>query len=167
MSYLQADASYVKKAVHDLLTAYPELAEDEELKLDTLEGETDFNRIVTRCLNERLEADTLAKAIKEREGELRERRSRFERKADAMKKLIKDMMDSADIDKLTLPEATLSVTSPRTSVNVLDVEELPQGYYKTTRSADKTAIKSALEAGETIPGAELALGESGLTIRTK
>lgn len=167
MTYIQADVATVKAMITNLMTAYPDLAEDGDLRADMLEGETDLHRIVERCLGERLDADSLAKSIKEREADLSERRKRFERKAEAMKRLIKEMMEVADLDKITLPEATLSITSPRTSVNVVDLEALPQGYFKLSRIADKTAIKTALEAGEQIPGAELALGEPGLTIRTK
>jgi len=167
MTYIQADVASVKATIANLMAAYPDLVEDGDLRADMLEGETDLHRMVERCLGERLDADSIAKSIKEREADLSERRKRFERKAEAMKRLIKEMMEVAALDKITLPEATLSITSPRTSVNVVDLEALPQGYFKLTRTADKTAIKTALEAGEQIPGAELALGEPGLTIRTK
>lgn len=167
MTYIQADAANVKAAIHDLMTAFPDLAEDGDLRADMLEGETDLHKIVERCLNERQEADTMANAIKEREGDLRARRTRFERKADAMKRLMKDLMEYADLPKLALPEATLSLRDPMPSVNVINVDDLPQGYFKLTKTADKNAIKEHIMAGEKIPGAELVLGESGLTIRTK
>lgn len=168
MNYLKADVDALKSHIQGLMATYPELAEDEKLRADMFEGETDIERIVMRCLDEHLEASSMVDAIKVRETDLRERRSRYERKADAMKSLIKSVMDSADLDKMTLAEATLSITKPRESVEVLNVEELPQGYFKTTKSADKTAIKKAImESGEEIPGAQLVLGESGLTIRTK
>ncbi len=77
------------------------------------------------------------------------------------------MMQYASQDKVTLTEATLSITKPRTSVCVEDANQLPQGYYQTERVADKKAIKAAIDAGETIPGASLKTGEAGLTIRVK
>ena len=46
-------------------------------------------------------------------------------------------------------------------------DQLPQGYFRIERIADKKAIGEALKAGNEIPGAELALGEEGLTIRPK
>lgn len=167
MSYLIADASRVKFVINAILGQYPELADDETLRADSLEAETDMHKVISRALKERLEAASLAEATKTRITDLSDRKARFERKADAMKDLIKGLMDAADLDKMTLPEATLSVTAPRASVNVLDINELPQGYYAVERKADKTAIKKAIEAGETIPGAELQIGLSGLTIRTK
>lgn len=106
-------------------------------------------------------------AISLRIGDLAERKARYQRKADAMKALIQSIMESAGLHKLALPEATLSILSGRTSVNVTDVNELPQGFYSTERKADKKALKSALEKGEAIPGAELVMGEDTLTVRVK
>ena len=165
--YLYLDAQFVKAEIAKLVEAYPELAEDETLRADMIEAETNATRIIERALVERNEAEALAGAIKAREIDLCARRGRFERKSEAMRWLIKAVMRAAALDKLTLPEATLSVTKARQTVNVLNVDELPQGFFKTVRQADKTALKSALEKGEQIPGAELATGDTGLMIRTK
>lgn len=167
MSYLQADAATVKAHITNLLAAYPELAEDDDLRADMFEGETDFNKIVARCLNDRQEAETMASAVKARISDLSDRMKRYERKSAAMKSLILDMMAAADLPKLELAEATLSLRDPVPSVNVLDVDELPQGFFKVEKRADKTAIKKSILAGEAIPGAELQLGDQTLTIRTK
>lgn len=165
--YLAIDAQSVKAQIASLLNAYPELAEDDELALDTFEAETDLFKVISRALNERAEAETIATAIKDRQTALGDRRKRYERKSEAMKALIQGLMDAADQEKITLPEATIFVTKPRESVNVTDVEALPQGFYSVVRSADKTALKAALMAGEKIPGAEMQIGLAGLTIRTR
>lgn len=167
MSFLQADAASVKAHITNLLAAYPELAEDDDLRADMFEGETDLEKIVTRCLSDRQEAEMMAGAVKVRIADLSERMKRYERKSAAMKSLILDMMATADLPKLELAEATLSMRDPVPSVNVLDIEELPQGFYKTEKRADKTAIKKSILAGEPVPGAELVLGDQTLTIRTK
>lgn len=165
--FIYIDAQDVKAQIAALIDQFPELNEDEELRLDTFEGETDLFAIVTRALDARQEAIGMAEGVKARMNDLATRKARFEKKSDAMKRLIQSLMVAAGQDKLMLPEASLSITAGRESVNVLDVEALPQGYYKTERKADKTAIKSAILAGEEIPGAELVLGDEGLTIRTK
>lgn len=166
-TYLYLDASATKAEIAKLLADYPELTDDETLRADLIEGETNAHKIIERALSEKLDADAMATAIKERVTDLTERRGRFERKAEAMKALIKSIMQSADLDKLQLTEATLSIAKPRTSVNVTDLEALPQGYFRLKREADKAAIKSALEQGGSIPGAELTLGSPSLTVRTK
>jgi hypothetical protein len=165
--YLFLDAAFVKAELGKLLAEYPELETDEELRADAIEGETDAHKIISRALEARQDAETLAGAIKAREVDLSARRSRYERKADAMKSLIRSIMQAAQLPKLTLPEATLSITKPRQTVSVENVDQLPQGYFTTVRQADKAALKQALERGDEIPGAVLATGSAGLMIRTK
>lgn len=161
------DAQFVKAQIAKLRAQYPELDDDQEFAADVFEAETDALRIIERALAERQDADMLAGAVKAREEELFARRGRFERKAEAMKALIKSIMRAARLDRLTLTEATLSLTKARQTVGIEDLDALPQGYFKTTRQADKAAIKSAFDRGEEIPGAFIVTGDTGLTIRTK
>lgn len=165
--YLTMDATKLESEIRHMLVAFPELADDEELRLDTLEGETDFNRIMSRLVrvrNEKLaDADGLASYI----GDLSERKARQVRGAEGVKALMLSLMSVADIPKLVLPEATISVTKPRSSVEVTDVDALPQGTFTTVRQPDKAAIKVQLEAGDDVPGAVLKTSEPGLTVRTK
>jgi phage host-nuclease inhibitor protein Gam len=53
------------------------------------------------------------------------------------------------------------------SVNVINSEEIPAQYIETkiVESADKTAIKNALKAGDKIPGVELITGDSSLVVK--
>lgn len=165
--YLVMDAAKLESEIRFMLAAYPDLADDEDLRLDTLEGETDFHRIMSRLVrvrNEKIaDADGLAVYI----GDLAERKARQLRAADGVKVLMLSLMSAADVTKLVLPEATISVTKPRSSVEILDVESLPQGTFAIVRQPDKTAIKAMLDAGEDVPGAALKTSEPGLTVRTK
>lgn len=165
--YLQVDVAAFKAHVHELLTAYPELAEDEDLRADMIDGETALVPLVERVLRMKLDADVMAKAIKERKAEIAERQARYERKSDGAKALIKSIMLAADLPKVTLPDATVSITKPRTKVEITDLAALPQGFFVVERKAKSAEIKAALEAGEEIPGAVLALGDEGLTVRVK
>jgi hypothetical protein len=167
MSYVFKDAEVVKAEISRLLTVYPEIVEDVELLADSIEGETGLYKILERALSARQEADMMASAIKDREAALKERRERYERQGDAYKYLMLSLMQYAEQDKVTLVEGTLSVTKPRSSVGIEDVNQLPQGFYKTERVADKKAIKEAIDAGAEVPGAYMQTGEAGLTIRVK
>lgn len=167
MNPLYLDAQFVKAEIGRLIEAYPDLAEDETLRLDMIDGETDATRIIERALLDRQEAEMMAGAIRQRETLLAERRGRFERKSEALKTLIRSVMKAARLDKLALPEATLSITKPSRSVGIENIDDLPQGYFHTERRADKAAIKKSLEAGGQVPGAFLVVGSEGLTIRTK
>lgn len=165
MSFIKVDIAAFKAQWHDIVSANPELAEDEELRLDTLEGETEFNSIMARLVRRKLDAREMATGAKARKADVAERQARFEKQEETFDALIKSLLQAADLPKLVLPEATLSITQPRTRVNVIDVNELPQGFFE--RRAKAAEIKAALERGEQIPGAELALGDEGLMVRTK
>lgn len=167
MSFLRANIADFRAQWHDILEAYPELAEDESLRADILDAETDFNRLVERLTSRLLDALELASGAKARKQEVAERQSRFERQAEGFRELLKGLMQFADMQKVVLPEATVSITKPRTKVNIIDVNELPQGFYAVERKPKSAEIKAALEAGQTVPGAELVLGEDGLMVRTK
>lgn len=167
MSAIYLDAQFVRAEIGRLIADYPEMADDETLRADVIEGETRAHRIIELAMEQRAEALTFAEAIKLREGDMQQRRSRFERKAEAMKSLIGGIMRAAGLEKLQLPEVTLFFTKPRQKVEIHSVEELPQGFYSLTRKPETAAIKSALEKGEEIPGAALVTGDAGLTIRTK
>lgn len=165
--YLAMDAKKLAGEIQHMLAAYPELADDEDLRLDTLEGETDFNRIMSRLVRLRNEKRAGAEGIAEYVGDLSERKVRMLRAVEGVNALILSLMSAADLPKLVLPEATISVTKPRTSVEIVDVNALPQGTFATVRQPDKTAIKALLEAGDDVPGAALKTSDPGLTVRTK
>lgn len=166
-NWIERSAQMLKAQIDSLMAAYPELAEDEEFRADVIEGETDLNDIIAKAVSYHADAKTMVEAIKSRQADLEERRARFERRSDAMRELIKGLMEAARRPNLTLPEATLGISAGRDSVQIDDVDALPQGYYRVKKEPDKTAIKKAFGAGETIPGASIVTGEPTLTIRTK
>lgn len=167
MSYISVDIADFKAHVADLLARYPELADDEELRADTFEAETDMVPIIQRLLRRKIDADAMASAIKELKSDNAARQSRFERQSEGYRSLILSVMIAADLDKLQLPAATVSVTAPRTTLEITDLDAIPQGYAKFEKVPDKPAIKAALERGDVIPGASLALSSEGLMVRTK
>lgn len=165
--FLHIDAEKVKAEIANLKAAFPELVEDDQLLLDTIEGSTDLFSIISKAINERADALGMVDTIKARKSDLSSREARFERKGEAMKRLVQALMEAAGQSKITLPEATIYETKPRQTVEITDLEAVPQGYFKTVKQADKDAIKASLLAGEEIPGAALATGAKGLTIKTK
>lgn len=165
--FIQVDIADFKAHVAALLAAYPELSEDDELREDMIAGETDMVPLIERLLRRKLDADTMASAIKERKADIAERQVRYERQSDGYRALIKSVMIAADLDKVTLPDATVSVTKPRVTVEITDEASLPQGFVEVKRVPRKAEIKKALEAGEEIPGAVLGLSEEGLMVRSR
>ena len=141
-----------------------ELADDEELKLDTLEGETDLFELVRKLLDriERAEGDkaVLVSQIQDRN----ERKARAEKRIDAHRTAIMALMEAAEIDRLPLPEATYSLRKIAPKPVVVDENLLPDELCRITRKPDMAAIKQ-LET--IIPGLAMDNGGTSLTIRRK
>lgn len=167
MSYIFNDAQQVRSQILGLIAVYPELQEDAELMADMIDGETDFLRIMEKLVEYVRDAETLAEAIKARKADMADRQKRYEAKGDAGRKAILSLMSAADQVKVTLPEATISLIKPRDAVNVIDAEQLPQGFYRTERKPLSKELLAALKSGETIPGAELVTGDPSVSVRTK
>jgi len=167
MSYLFNDAQIVRKQIEALKAIYPEITEDADLLADTLEGETNLDRILAKLVDFVRDAESMKEATKARQSEIGERAKRFEQQGKSGRKIILQLMEAAQQEKITLPEATLSITKQRVSVDVTDLDALPQGFFKTERKALTAEIKTALESGNAIPGAQLVMGECGLTVRVK
>lgn len=161
------NAEVLRSRIAALIAAYPELADDEELRADTIEGATDFNEVMSRLVKLRNEKIAFADGLGSYMSDLSDRKARMLRGADGLKKLMFDLLSIARLSGVTLPEATITVTQGRNSVDVTDADELPQGYFALVRQPDKTAIKASLESGERIPGARLVEGAPGVTIRIK
>lgn len=162
--FLAADAATVAANVAAILQAYPELQEDEELRLDTLEGETNLFEILTRLLAVEREANSMQAAIKARVADLQARAERQSKTQAAMRALMLRLLVAAGQQKVPLIEATISVTKGRESVEIVDEAALPDDVWKVRREPDKTAIKERLAVGE-VPGAALKVGEPTLMVR--
>lgn len=165
--YLTMDAAAVARHIDALLVDYPELAEDEKLRSDMIEGSTDFHRVISRALREQTNARAMLTGLKEVKDDLMQRRERLVRREQAMSAMIKGLMEAVGLPALTLPEATLTISKGRESVDVTDLDALPQGYFATERKADKEAIYKALKSGADIPGAVIVRAAPSLVVRTK
>jgi len=164
---IAVDVAYTSAAIERMLSDYPELAEDEALRLDTVDGATDLEPLMSRLVRMRQERLAMAEGINTYVADLTARRDRFARGADGLKGLMLQLMRSAQLPKLVLPEATVSVTKARETVSITDIDALPQGAFKIIRQPDKTAIKAMIDAGDDVPGAAIVIGETSLTVRVK
>lgn len=124
---------------------------------------TDFDKFEALQMerNEKLENIALwvknllseAEALKAEEKAFAERRKAAENKAESLKRYLDSALKG---QKFNTTKVAISYRKS-TSVDVQDVEKLPEAYRKTvtTVSADKTAISAALKAGELVDGATL------------
>lgn len=166
---IRVDVAQIEGAIAGLLATYPELAEDEALRSDVIEGETDLHSVLTRLVRIAADADDMAAAIKTRKAALTERQARFERREEAIRSLITSLMGRADLSKLVLPEATLSVAARKPRPQVFDEAQLPEELWRVRREPDLKKIQDAyVQTGLLPPGVSMTNGgEPVLTIRTR
>ena len=98
--------------------------------------------------------DSEAAAIKAEEKRLKERREAKERKAERLRDYLKTSMLMFDEKRFETARVVLSFRASKTVI-VSDIELLDKAYIKekVEYSADKTAIKKAIESGATVNGA--------------
>lgn len=143
------------------------VGDDEDCFLDTLDGETDAMDVLGKLIQERQEIQANEAAVKDLAKTYQERAARLNAKADAISQTIGHLLDAIGSKKVAHPLATVSRTKARQSVLVTNPEEIPTQLTKVKRSPDLAAIKEQLEAGDFVPGAEIKLGNPGVTVRVK
>jgi ABC-type ATPase with predicted acetyltransferase domain len=153
----------VSAMIRDMLDADP----DETAFLDTLEGETDALDLADILIAKMLDDAAIVEAIDVQMKALADRKSRIDRRHTTVKDVIGALLDAMGVKKLERPRATVSRRAGSLSVRITDEASIPSQLcrVKTTTAPDKAAIRAQLEAGETVPGAELARGEDGLSVR--
>lgn len=152
-----------------ILELCPDLEVDEQLKLSTLEGETELTEIVSMLLAENEDDEGTIEAVKAQIVMRRERIERFERRMETRKNAIVSLMDTARQTKLPLPEATVTLRTLRPRPKVLDADALPDGFFteQVIRKPDMDAINAAFEAGKPVPGVTVTNGGASLSVRRK
>lgn len=158
-------AEDVIKEINALLAEYPQLSDDEDLLKDTLEGNTRFNEVMERFLNAVRENETLAEAVSQRIGKLRERQTRLTHRAHFYRSLMHRLMDWAGIRSVALPEAKISVINSPEKVIVTDESAIPDAFMRISKEPNKTAIKNALKSGSIVPGVTLSNGGTTISVR--
>lgn len=142
---------------------------DAETFWDSLDGETDILDVSDHVLASMFADEALAEALKAQEAEMKARRDRLEARAKAKKRTLLTLLDASGQKKMERPRATISRRAGSVSVRIVSEADIPSQLTttKTVITPDKAAIKKQIEAGETVPGAELVRGEDGVTIRSK
>lgn len=161
---MKLDIEALKIQISLLLDQHPELAEDVDLRADMLEGSTNLHAIMERLLNEERNSDELVEAVKNRIEKLAARRAMLNMRKTSLRDVMMSIMQRADLRKLALPEATISITRRGAAVQIIDEALVPDMYCRFKREVSKTAIKEALLAGDDVPGATLDNGGETLRI---
>lgn len=165
---MRLDPHAVKLQVTALKLAHPDLAEDDEAWLLSLESETDINELLTAVVRRIEDSKALVIGTKDRFDELKARKDRFEARVESLRNLAFKIMTTADLPKAELPEATLSIRKGQPSIiGEPDADRLPDELCKIKREPNRAAIKEALQNGQAVPGCELSNGQPSISIRIK
>lgn len=179
------------QAVTAIRTTLAALGEegDEQLVIDTVEGETDFFEVVDAVLGRIADDTALVKAVEAQIGELNARKDRFKKRIETNKALLEQAFLEADLPKVERPGATLYLSNRAPKVIVETESAIPAKFWKPgDPKLDSKALLEALKERRAaiealpedpeeraqafaalppeIPGATLSNGSRSLSIRT-
>jgi Siphovirus Gp157 len=165
---LKANADSLRLRIAALLRDYPELENDEFLRADMIEGATDIDDVLTQIHRMVADAMALRDGTRARLEELSLRQSRMQKRIDFGRDLIVKVLEEANIRKIELPEATLSLrNNPQQLIGDPDPNTLPDELVKITRTVDKKKVREALERGEPVDGCALSNAPPSLLVKVK
>ncbi len=144
------------------------IGDDDEMAMTAIEGETELKECISEAVDRISELNSHCEALDLRIKDLSERRARFDVQAERIKTAVFAAMGQAEIRKLELPQATLSVRADRPKAEIVDEALVPSKFWKAKDPVlDKKAVLEALKAKEDVPGAALSNGGETLSIRRK
>lgn len=143
------------------------IGDDEEMAFVAVEGETRLLEAISAGVDRIAELNAHCEALDIKCKALGERRSRFEEQAVRIKAALHVAMGQAELRKLELPQATLSVRAVAPSPEVTDESAIPAKFWKAQDpKLDRKALLAALKAKEHVPGALLGNGHETLAIKS-
>lgn len=142
------------------------IGDDDDMVLTAVEGETSLIETISAGVDRIAELNAHCEALEIQGKALTERRSRFEDQASRIKAAIHVAMGHAELRKLELPQATLSVRAVPAKAEIVDESLIPAKFWKPQDpKLDRKAVLDALKAKEDVPGATLSNGGETLSIR--
>jgi len=124
---------------------------DEQLFHDMMQGESPIDRVAARIWEQVARDTEILAGIKERKATIAERQDRLERRVEAGKAAIGEVLRRAHLKKLELPEVTLSVRDGKTKLEIVDKDAVPPAFQRATYAPDKTAINEAYNDSDALP----------------
>jgi hypothetical protein len=163
------DPTFVRAQIELLRISHPGIWDDgdEQLLADMLEAETGLNEFLARVVDVMDDAEEIIDGIEIKLDQRKARKARFEQRYEAMRALAFKLMQQANLKKLVLPTATLSIRAGTPKVIITDEAALPENCIRVKREPDKVMIKELISQGVPIRGAELSNAEPTLAVRSK
>jgi hypothetical protein len=153
---IQRAMTALAQARDQLLALDPDMASDETLWADMLEGETqgDPMAVIDRLARAAIDADYLADATAEHVKALSERRQRYTRRKEVCRRIVQAMLSELDLKKIERADFTARIQTPlKGGIHITDEKGVPDAYCEITRTPKRSLIGDALDRGETVVGA--------------
>jgi len=169
MSDVSRELHIQGEAARALLLNIKDVVEDDAEMIETaIEGETNLKEAISAAVDRILELDAHEEAITAQIKALSERKERFSHQSERIKAAVHVAMSQAELRKMELPVATISVRAVPPKAEITDEAILPSRFWKPQDpKLDRKAILDALKAKEEVPGATLSNGGETISIRSK
>ncbi len=166
MTSITKDLSIEAEAARSLLANIRDvIGDDEQAAADAIEGETNLREAISSAVDRLAEIDGMASVVRSREQSLRERRDRLERQAEHIRTAIVAAMGHAEMKKLELPQATITLKAVPAKAVAVNEADIPSEFWKRSDpKLDMRAVLAALKQGP-VPGATLSNGGETVQIR--
>jgi len=163
------DPTFVRAQIELLRVTHPDIWDegDERLLADMLEAETSLYEFFASLVHGMRTTKAFIVGMTTLMDELKARRDRYERREEALRGLALKLMQHANVRKIELPQATLSIRTGSQKVIITDETALPPDCVRVRTEPDKVRIRELLLRGEPVAGAELSNREEMLAVRVK
>jgi hypothetical protein len=164
---MKINPDFLRQQIRGVLIEH-DLADDDALREDMLEGLTDIKEVLAAILKANRDDSWLLTGADVALAEIKERKARLERRVASRRAMILKVMQWASLKRIELPEATLSQRAGQPKlIGEPDVSLLPEELVKVTRAPDRTKIREALLRGDFVPECSLSNAEPTLAILPK
>jgi len=162
---LARSREHIRAQIDRLRQDYAVIFDDEELRQLAIESETDLREFMIGIVKRMVDAENMADAQATELKNLKERRDRYVHRHEAMRELAFGIMQDADVQKLELPQRTLSIRMGTPKVIITDEAALPDRLCRIKREPDKLLIRKHLESNAVgLVGASLSNAEPVLVV---
>ncbi len=141
--------------------------DDQQLLADMLEGETDLHSFASKLLAQIEDDEGVVNALSDQIDDRKVRQDRAKNRIAGRREMLMAIMDIARLDKLVLPEATVSKRDIAPKVVYPNLDLVPDEYCKFDRKLDRDKLK-ALDTSNGLPSwAAMDNGGQSITVRRK
>lgn len=157
--------------VRDLLSRHPEIAENDRLLADVIEGETSFAAVAERLVMAERERQAMRDGRAAYIKALQAKNAADDFAIGRLRATLARMLEAAGMTGFKCAAGTVGFQHRRGALKFagdFDPAKLPEAYRETivTHKPIKDAVQEALERGETIDGAYIGNATTVLTVRT-